>query len=69
MVSEEAEINTLSCIQIDPTTSTRKIIVDIGMSRKCWKKKKITIIIQYSSSPLRSRLTTNTKIVLLVPGN
>ncbi|KAJ8947888.1 hypothetical protein NQ318_010034 [Aromia moschata] len=33
-VSEEAEINTLVCIEVDPTTSVRQIAANIGIGRE-----------------------------------
>ncbi|KAJ8950914.1 hypothetical protein NQ318_008352 [Aromia moschata] len=34
IVSEEAEINTLACIEVDPTTSVRQIAANIGIGRE-----------------------------------
>ncbi|KAJ8950854.1 hypothetical protein NQ318_011150 [Aromia moschata] len=37
IVSEEAEINTLVCIEVDPTTSVRQIAANIGIGRESVK--------------------------------
>ncbi|KAJ8940353.1 hypothetical protein NQ318_010864 [Aromia moschata] len=34
IVSEETEINTLACIEVDPTTSVRQIAANIGIGRE-----------------------------------
>ncbi|KAJ8952384.1 hypothetical protein NQ318_014475 [Aromia moschata] len=38
IVSEEAEINTLACIEVDPTTSVRQIAANIGIGRESVRK-------------------------------